>query len=51
MKKKSGRLEKNKMELWEGICRVLYSVSRQRLMKLYDEMLERVMVVYKAKKV
>ena len=46
MKKKCWRLEKNKMELWEGVCRASYSVSRQRLLKLYDE---RVMTVYKAK--
>ena len=49
MKKKCGRLEKSKMELWEGVCRALHSVSRQRLMKLYDEMPKRVMTVYKAK--
>ena len=49
MEKKCGSLEKNKMEFWEGVCRLLYSVSRQRLMKLYDEMPERVMAVYKAK--
>ena len=47
--KKCESLEKNKMELWEGICRALYSLSRQRLMKLYDGMPERVMAVYKAK--
>ena len=46
MKKK---YEKNKIEWWEGVCRALYSVSRQRLMKWYNEMPEKVMTVYKAK--
>ena len=36
IKTKCGRLEINKMELLEGVCRALYSLSRQRLMKLYD---------------
>ena len=49
MKKKCGRLEKNKMELWEGVCRALFSVSKRMLMKLYEEMSETVMAVYKAK--
>ena len=37
MKKKCGSLEKNKMELWKGVCRALYSVSRQKA----DEMVRR----------
>ena len=49
MKTKCGRLEKNKMDLSEGVCRAFYSVLRQRLMKLYEEMPKRVMAVYKAK--
>ena len=49
MKKKCGRLEKNRMALWEGVCSAWYSISRQTLMKLYDEMPDRVMAVYKAK--
>ena len=37
------------MELWKGICRASYSVSRQTLMELYDEMPESVIAKYKAK--
>ena len=49
IEKKCGSLEKNKIEFLEGVCRALYSVSMQRLMKFYDEMPERVMAEYKAK--
>ena len=49
MKKKSGKLPNNRKSLWDNICNLWYSIPRETVMKLYDEMPSRVEAVCKAK--
>ena len=49
MKKKSGKLPNNRKRLWDNICNLWYSIPRETVMKLYDEMPSRVEAVCKAK--
>ena len=50
MQKKCGRFEKKiQWNYGKASVELCNRLSRQRLMKLYDEILERVMAVYEAK--
>ena len=49
MKKKSGKLPKNKIKLWNNICNLWYGIHKETVNKLYDEMSPMVEAVRKAK--
>ena len=49
MKKKSGKLPNNKKKLLNNICYLWYSIHRETVKKLYDEMPSMLEAVLKAK--